>query len=247
MPADRSALITGGSRGIGLAIARALLGDGYRLCLVARKADQLASAAADLRGSDRVITVAGSSDDPAHREQAVAATVAAFGRLDVLVNNAGTNPQFGPMVDIDLRAVEKTFAVNVLAVMGWVQQAWHAAMSEHGGVVLNVASLGGIRPTPDIGAYNVSKAALIHLTKQLAIELGPKVRVNAIAPAVVKTRFAAALYEGREPEVAARYPLQRLGEPEDVAELARFLASDRSSWMTGETVVLDGGSSLTRS
>ena len=246
MTADRTALITGGSRGIGLAIAHALLEDEFRLCLVARKADQLATAAAELDGGDRVITIAGSSDDPEHREHAVAETVDTFGRLDVLVNNAGTNPHFGPIVDMDLGAAEKTFAVNVLAVMGWVQQAWHAGMRDHAGIVLNVASVGGIRPSPNIGAYNVSKAALIHLTKQLAIELGPKVRVNAIAPAVVKTRFAAALYEGRETEVAARYPLGRLGEPEDVAELARFLSTDRSSWMTGETVVLDGGSSLTR-
>lgn len=246
MTADRSALITGGSRGIGLAIAHALLDEGFRLCLVARKAEQLAAAAAELGGGDRVITVAGSSDDPAHRDRAVAEAVATFGRLDVLVNNAGTNPQFGPIVDMDLRAAEKTFAVNVLAVMGWVQRAWHASMKDHGGIVLNVASVGGIRPGPDIGAYNISKAALIHLTKQLAIELAPKVRVNAIAPAVVKTRFAAALYEGRETEVAGRYPLERLGEPEDVAELARFLATDASSWMTGETVVLDGGSTLTR-
>lgn len=246
MTTDRTALITGGSRGIGLAIARTLLEDGFQLCLVARKADQLAAAAADLDGGDRVITIAGSSDDPKHREQAVATTVATFGGLDVLVNNSGTNPHFGPIVDMDLCAAEKTFAVNVLAVMGWVQQAWHRAMQETGGVVLNIASVGGIRPGPNIGAYNVSKAALIHLTKQLAIELGPTVRVNAIAPAVIKTRFAAALYEGREPEVAARYPLGRLGVPEDVAELARFLATDRSSWMTGETVILDGGSTLTR-
>lgn len=141
--------------------------------------------------------------------------------------------------------MRKVLEVNVTAPIGWVQEVWRAGMAEHGGAVLNIASVGGIRAGSQIGAYNASKAALIHLTRQLAIELGPKVRVNAIAPAVVKTEFARALYAEREEEVAADYPLKRLGTAQDTAGIARFLLSDEASWITGETVVIDGGVSIT--
>lgn len=241
----RVALITGGSRGIGLGIAEELLRCGASVVLTARNADDLGSAAAGLGAPDRVLTVAGSSHDPVHRADAVARAVERFGGLDLLVNNAATNPQFGPLVDADLGAVAKIMEVNLIAPIGWVQEAWRARMSEHGGAVLNVASVGGQRPGPMIGAYNVGKAALIHLTRQLALELAPGVRVNAIAPAVVKTTFARALYEGREAEVARSYPLGRLGVPHDTATLARFLLSDDASWITGETVTIDGGVTLT--
>ena len=133
------------------------------------------------------------------------------------------------------------FEVNVVAILAWTQQAWRAWLADNGGAVLNVASVGGIRSGSPIGAYNASKAAVIHLTRQLAQEMGPGVRVNGIAPAVVKTKFARALYEGREEEVAAHYPLKRLGRPEDTAKLAAFLLSDDASWITGETVTIDGG------
>jgi 3-oxoacyl-[acyl-carrier protein] reductase len=142
--------------------------------------------------------------------------------------------------------VRKVFDVNVTATLAWTQLAWQAWLGEHGGSVLNVASVGGIRAGSPIGAYNASKAALIHLTRQLGVELGPRVRVNAIAPAVVKTRFASALYEGREDEVAQAYPLKRLGVPEDTAKAAAFLLSDDASWITGETLVVDGGVTLGR-
>jgi len=158
-----------------------------------------------------------------------------------MVNNAGINPVYGPLVDADLGAVRKIFAVNVVAALAWTQLAWRHWQDDHGGAVLNVASVGGIVPGPLIGAYNSSKAALIHLTRQLAQELGPTVRVNAIAPAVVKTEFARALYEHDEDGVASRYPMKRLGTPEDTAKLAAFLLSDDASWITGQTVVIDGG------
>jgi 3-oxoacyl-[acyl-carrier protein] reductase len=168
-----------------------------------------------------------------------------FGRLDLLVNNAAVNPHYGPLMEIDLGAARKIMEVNVVAVLGWTQRAWSAALGEHGGSVLNVASVGGVRSGSPIGAYNASKAALIHLTRQLALELAPSTRVNAIAPAVVKTSFARALYDGREQEVASEYPLQRLGTPDDTAKLAAFLLSDDASWITGETVVIDGGITAT--
>ena len=114
-------------------------------------------------------------------------------------------------------------------------------MQEHGGSIVNVASVAGLRPAPGIAMYGVSKAAVIHLTEELAIELGPDIRVNAVAPAVVKTKFAEALYSGREEQVAKPYPLKRLGEPEDIGSVVAFLASDDSGWMTGQTLTVDGG------
>jgi NAD(P)-dependent dehydrogenase (short-subunit alcohol dehydrogenase family) len=240
----KAALVTGASRGIGLGIARELLAHGARVCITARKSDDLDAAVAELDGGDRVFAVAGSSHDPAHRDDAVGQVMERFGSLDLLVNNAATNPQYGPLVDADLGAVGKIFEVNVVAPLGWVQVAFEVSMRQRGGAVLNVASVGGVRPGSWIGAYNASKAALIHLTRQLALELGPRVRVNAIAPAVVKTRFARALYEDREEQVSRAYPLKRLGTPQDTAALARFLLSEEASWITGETVVIDGGISL---
>ena len=240
----RVALVTGGTRGIGLGIAQEVVSRGGRVVITARKPDELAAAVAEL-GEDVALGVRGSADDRQHQADAVAQAVAHFGRLDHLVNNAAVNPQYGPLVEADLDAVAKVFEVNCTAVLGWTQQAWRAGLSS-GGSILNIASVGGIRAGAPIGAYNASKAALIHLTRQLGAELGPAVRVNAIAPAVVKTRFASALYEGREEEVAQDYPLKRLGVPEDTAKAGVFLLSDDASWITGETLVVDGGVSIAR-
>jgi 3-oxoacyl-[acyl-carrier protein] reductase len=237
----KTALITGASRGIGLAIARRLVEEGARVCVTARKAEALAEAVEALGGPEHAIAVAGRADDPEHQPAAVARTLEAFGSLDILVNNAGINPAYGRMIDLDPAAFRKVFEVNVISTLAWVREAHKAWLGEHGGAVVNVASVAGLGPASMIGAYAASKAALIQLTAQLADELSPLIRVNAVAPAIVKTDFASVLYEGREEKVAAGYALRRLGVPDDIAGAVAFLASADAGWITGQTLVVDGG------
>lgn len=242
---DRVAIVTGASRGIGLGIAAELVRQGARVCVTARGQEALDAAVAELGGPDVAIAVPGKCDDTEHQAEAVARTMEAFGSLDMLVNNTGINPVYGPIADVDPVAAAKILAVNVLAPLAWTRRARDAWMGEHGGSIVNVSSVAGFRPSPGIGMYGVSKAALIRLTTELAVELGPRIRVNAVAPAIVKTKFATVLYEGREEQVAAAYPLRRLGVPEDIAGAVAFLLSDQASWITGQTLVLDGGVTLT--
>ncbi|WP_104090148.1 SDR family oxidoreductase [Arthrobacter sp. GMC3] len=241
--AGKTALITGASRGIGLAIAQRLVAEGARVCITARKPAGLADAMASLpQGS--AISVAGKSDDPEHRAEVMDTIAGEYGSLDIQVNNAGINPVYGPLIDLDLTGARKLVEVNLLGTLAWTQAAYrHEALgfaARHGSVI-NVASVTGIVPAEGIGMYGITKAAIIHLTRTLAVELGPDIRVNAVAPAVVKTQFARALYEGKEAEVVATYPLARLGTPEDVAGAVAYLACDDSSWVTGQTLTLDGG------
>jgi 3-oxoacyl-[acyl-carrier protein] reductase len=239
------ALITGATRGIGRAIAEACGAAGASISVVARKPDELDETAQALSAiGAKVVTIQGSVGDPEIPDRAVADTIAALGRCDVVINNAAINPVFAPLMDADLGAVTKVFDANIAAPLRFVRSAWHAWMHEHGGTVLNVVSVGGIRPGPFIGAYNVSKAALIHLTRQLAQELAPDVRVNAIAPALVKTDMARALWEPNEQAMARGHALGRLGVPDDIAAGALFLVSDAASWITGEVLVVDGGAGV---
>jgi NAD(P)-dependent dehydrogenase (short-subunit alcohol dehydrogenase family) len=243
--AGQVALVTGASRGIGLGIAKRLLAEGAQVVITARKPQGLSDALTELGAGAHAISVAGRADDPDHQDEAVSAAVREFGGLDVLINNTGVNPAYGPLTDLDESIARKIMDVNVLAALAWTRRALAAGLGrERPGAVVNIASVAGLGPAPGIAYYGVSKAALISLTVQLAAELAPNVRVNAIAPAVIKTRFAAALYEADEAGAAAAYPLKRLGEPEDVAAAAAFLASSDAAWLTGQTLVIDGGASL---
>ncbi|MFO7190753.1 SDR family oxidoreductase [Thermocrispum agreste] len=243
--AGRTAIVTGASRGIGFAVAERLVADGAKVVVTARKPEPLAEAVDRLGGSEHAIGVPGHADDPDHQRETVERAIETFGGADFLVNNTGINPVYGPLLDLDLGAARKIVEVNCLAALSWVQQVHRAWMGEHGGAIVNVSSIAGQRPAPGIGFYGATKAMLSYLTQELAVELGPRVRVNAVAPGVVKTRFATKLYEGKEDEVAAAYPLKRLGVPDDVGSVVAFLLSEDAVWMTGQVLVVDGGVTLT--
>ncbi len=237
------ALVTGASRGIGRAIAARFAECGASVMLSSRKEDALIEARRGMRpsGDARLEVFAANAGDPDAAASCVAATVERLGGLDILVNNAATNPYMGNMIDIDLPRLDKTYDVNLRGSFVWIQEAYRRAMEERGGNVINISSIGGLTVEPSIGHYNVTKAALIHLTRSLAKELAPGVRVNAICPGLVKTDMAKALWQDNEEAIAQHVPLRRLGEPDDIADAALFLASDMSSWITGTTIVVDGG------
>lgn len=241
----RTAIVTAASRGIGLAIAQRLVTEGARVVITARKQDALDQAVAALGGPQHALGIAGRADDASHQQEVVKRAIDTFGGADLLVNNAGINPVYGPLMGLDMAAARKIVEVNCLAALSWTQAVYQSWMDSHGGAVVNMASVGGLRPAPGIAFYGASKAMLIHLTQELAVELAPAVRVNAVAPAVVKTKFASALYEGREEQVSAAYPLRRLGVPEDIGAVVAFLLSDDASWITGQVIIPDGGITLT--
>jgi NAD(P)-dependent dehydrogenase (short-subunit alcohol dehydrogenase family) len=235
------ALVTGASKGIGKAIAKGMAESGAQVMLSSRKHDQLEAAARDIDGDVAVFAAHAGDLDAA--EACVDATIERFGTIDILVNNAATNPHYGATLDVDPGKFDKTFEVNLRGPLFWTQLVWSRALREHPGVVINIASVGGMRSEFGLGVYNVSKAALIHLTRQLATELGPT-RVLGIAPGLVQTDFAQVLVDNFGDQLAASMPTRRLGEPEDIANLAVFLASDKASWITGDTYVIDGGAGV---
>ncbi|MCP3975476.1 MAG: SDR family oxidoreductase [bacterium] len=240
--AGKVAIVTGASRGIGEATAALLLASGAKgVAITSRREENLAEAVERIGTSERLISFAARADSEEAADATVQAVIRRFGSCDILINNAGTNPSAGDLASVDLGAVGKTWEVNQLGPLLWSRAAWRHYMSDHGGAIVNIASVGGMAPSPIIGAYNISKAAVIHLTRQLAMEFAPSVRVNSIAPSVVRTKLAAALWEGIEEQVAASHPLQRIGEPSDIAAAVMFLVSDEASWITGINLPVDGG------
>jgi len=240
----RTGIVTGGSRGIGLAVARRLVADGARVVVTGRTQETLDAAVEELGGPEHAIAMAGKAADPEHRAEVIAAALATYGSVDLLVNNTGINPVYGPLLDLEETVAAKMVDTNVLATIAWVKACRDAWMGEHGGAVVNLSSVAGLAPSPGLGWYGATKAMLSRVTSELAVELAPAIRVNAVAPAVVKTKFATALYAGREDEVAATYPMKRLGRPDDIGSVVWFLLSDEASWITGQTIVVDGGLTL---
>ena len=235
------ALVTGASRGIGEAIAAGLLAAEARgVVITSRKRGNIEAAALRLADPDRVVPVVAKSDSEEGAATAVATAVGRFGGCDILVNNAGTNPAYGPLVDVNLGALKRTWEVNLLGPLLYTRVVWDRWMRDHGGVVCNNASVGGRLPGRGMGAYNISKAGLIYMTRHLAYELAPEVRVVGVAPGVVRTRFSQLLWED-EQEASSLHPLGRIGEPVDIATAVVFLCSDQASWITGATLDVDGG------
>jgi NAD(P)-dependent dehydrogenase (short-subunit alcohol dehydrogenase family) len=240
------ALVTGASKGIGKAIASELAASGAAVMLSSRKLDGLQAAIADLEArtpSAQLDAFPANAGDIDAGEAAVRATIDRFGGLDILVNNAATNPHYGPALDVEPRAYDKTFEVNLRGPLFWSKAAHRLAFAAQPGVIVNIASVGGLRSEVGLGVYNLTKAAIIHLTRVLAGEIGPT-RVVGIAPGLVDTDFAAVLVENFGDRLAKSMPTGRLGHPEDIANLATFLCSEQASWITGETFVIDGGAGV---
>ncbi len=243
------AIVTGGSRGIGRAIAERLARAGARVVVSSRKLENAEEAAAAIRAAGgEAIAVPAHVGYTDQVEALVARTLEAYGRIDIAVNNAATNPHFGPILTADEGQWDKILDTNVKSAFRVTKAVVPHMQAQGGGKIINIASVAGLRPSPLMGVYSVSKAALIMLTQVLAMELAPhNIQVNAIAPGVIKTRFSQVLWQ--TPQIAEpilqRTPLGRFGEPEDVAGLALFLASPASDYITGAVFVVDGGMNVT--
>lgn len=238
----KTAIVTGGSRGIGRAVAEALHAAGASVVINGRDERRPAAAASEI--GDRVAWSAGSVRHEGVAEATMERAIETFGSADILINNAATNPYFGPLMGISRQQMATTAEANLSGVVAWTQACWNAWMGDHGGATVNLASVGGHVTEDGIGYCNATKAAVIHLTRQLGAEMAPTVRVNAVAPGIVRTDMAKVLWEHHEAELNERIPLGRIGETVDIANAVAFLASDRASWITGTTVMIDGGATV---
>ena len=240
------AIVTGGSRGIGEAIARALAANGAQVVICSRKLEGLEPVAASINESGgKCVAIACHTGKMEMIDALFAEVKERFGRLDILVNNAATNPHFGPVISVDEAAYDKTFEVNVKGIFFLSQKAAiMMAAQEEGGSIINIASINGISPAPMQGVYSITKGAVIHMTKTFAKELGAaKVRVNAVCPGLVETKFAQVLIDSPEMHqwFVDRTPMARHAQPEEIAGAVVYLASDAASYTTGAVITVDGG------
>jgi len=245
------AIVTGGSRGIGEAIARTFVAHGARVVIASRKVEGVQGVAESIgkeHGADKVLALAAHTGKEEDCVRLVGTALDRFGKVDVLVNNAATNPYFGPMLNAEMGAWDKTFDVNLKGYFWCAREvAKHCIAREAPGAIVSVTSVAGLMGTPLQGIYAATKAAVISMTKTLAIELAPsKIRVNAIAPGFVDTRLASAILKNDEllAHVLAKTPMRRYGTPDEIAGGALYLASDAASFLTGHTLVIDGGMTI---
>jgi len=242
------AIVTGSSRGIGRAIAEALADHGAKVVVSSRKAEacqEVADAINARHGDGRAIVITASISSKDALRELVDETKRQWGRIDVLVCNAASNPYYGPMAGISDEQFRKILDNNVIANHWLIQMVAPEMLERQEGSIIIVSSIGGLKASPVLGAYNISKAADFQLARNLAAEFGPRqVRVNCIAPGLIKTDFARALWENPETlkTVTMMTPMHRIGEPHEIAGAAVFLASPASTFMTGQAIVVDGGS-----
>ena len=242
---NKVAIITGASKGIGESIAHGFAAAGAKVVVSSRKQDAVDAVANDiLKQGGEAVGVAAHMGEPEQIQKLVDATMLKYGGVDILVNNAAINPVFGPIIDVDMGAFQKMMDVNVKGYFLAMQKCVPAMKQRGGGAIINVASVAGLSPSSVLGLYSITKAAVIMLTRVLAKELGPhQIRVNAIAPGIIKTKFSQALWDN--PDIlahsVANAALGRIGMPDELIGAALYLASDASSFMTGQTLVLDGG------
>lgn len=246
----KTAIITGSSRGIGKAIAKAMAAQGAKVVISSRKqhaCDETAAGINETHGEGTAISVAANISSKADLQNLVEKTGEAFGRIDILVCNAASNPYYGPMAGIDDEQFRKILSNNIISNHWLIQMVAPQMLEREEGSIIIVSSIGGLTSSTTIGAYNISKAADFQLARNLAAEFGPKgVRVNCIAPGLIKTDFARALWENPDTlkAVTRHTPLRRIGEPEEIAGAAVYLASPASTFMTGQTMIVDGGSTI---
>ena len=241
-------VVTGGSRGIGEAIARACLEAGAQVVIASRKAADLEATAGRLADAGKVVPIACHTGKEAEVAALFERAIGELGRVDGLVNNAATNPHFGPMIDAGEAAIDKTFEVNVKGYFFAARALIKHAQARGGGAaIVNIASIMGQRAAPMQGVYGMTKAAVISMTRTLAFELGSSgIRVNAIAPGLIETRFASTIVANPQlrAHIVGRTPLGRHAQPAEVAGGAVYLLSDAASFVTGTTLVIDGGATV---
>lgn len=245
---DKVAIITGASRGIGQSIAEHFAEAGAKVVLASRKQESLDEVAAQINANGgEAIGIAAHTGNKETLQALVEQTVERFGGVDILVNNAATNPHFGTLLDAEDSMWQKTIEVNVMGNIWLCQYCVPHMKQRGGGSIINIASIVGLRPGRGQGIYSMTKAGVLSITQTLAMELGSdNIRVNAIAPGLIKTKFAQVLWENEDllNQVEGQTPVGRIGQPEDIASMALWLASDAAGFATGETFVIDGGLTL---